>query len=93
MWAVLQAFGGPAEHWNRLPSWQEERLMSYLSIIHGARGIQYFLEGLPASRALWAECRKVSLEINALAPAVRLSLLLLALSIFSPTFWTPDFVS
>lgn len=70
MWVVIQAFGGPVEHWSRLPTWQEERAMSYLSVIHGARGIQYFLEGMPFSRAVWAECRKVSLELNYLTPSV-----------------------
>jgi len=44
--------------------------MSYLSVIHGARGIQYFLEGVTFSRAVWAECRKVSLELNYLTPSV-----------------------
>lgn len=70
LWAVIQAFGGPAEHWKRLPSWQEERAMSYMAVVKGATGIQYFLEGIPFSRALWAECRKLALEINALTPAV-----------------------
>jgi len=70
LWAVVQAFGGPNEHWNREPTWQEIRAMSYLAIIRGATGIQYFLEGLPYSRATWAECRKVALEIQSLAPLI-----------------------
>lgn len=59
VWIVPQAFGGN-EWWPREPTPQEERLMTYLAVIHGATGIQYFVrQGLnqrPKSTAAWAEC-------------------------------------
>ena len=39
---VPQAFGG-GENWARGPSRQEERLMTYLGLLHGAKAIQYAL--------------------------------------------------
>ena len=39
---VPQAFGG-GENWSRGPSRQEERLMTYLGLLTGAKAIQYFV--------------------------------------------------
>eukprot|EP01046_Picozoa_sp_COSAG06_P003896 COSAG06_NODE_156_length_21863_cov_29.245405_9_plen_445_part_00 len=39
---VLQCFGG-GEAWQRSPTGAEMRLMAYLSLVHGAVGIQYFI--------------------------------------------------
>lgn len=73
MWIVPQAFGGH-EWWRREPSAQEERVMTYLGIIHGATGIQYFIRSpeinFPKSTILWAECRKMALEVAELTPAI-----------------------
>ena len=73
VWIVPQAFGG-SEWWPREPTRQEERLMTYLAVIHGATGIQYFirhgLNGFPKSTAAWAECGAVALEIAELTPAL-----------------------
>jgi len=41
LWIVPQAFGG-GEWWAREPSASEERVMTYLALIHGATGIQYW---------------------------------------------------
>ena len=42
VWLVPQAFGG-SEHWAREPSPGEIRLMTWLGVINGASGIQYFI--------------------------------------------------
>jgi hypothetical protein len=73
LWVVPQAFGG-GEWWRREPSRQEERAMTYLSLIHGARGIQYFIRrpvaDNPTSPDLWSECRRLMLELSQLVPAL-----------------------
>ena len=73
VWCVPQAFGG-GEWWEREPTWQEERCMTYLAIAHGATGIQYFLRRVPHSNpfvdATWAECRKLAREARELTPAL-----------------------
>jgi len=71
IWIVPQAFGG-GEWWPREPSAQEERIMTYLALIHGAKGIQYFIRvppmGHPKSPRLWAECGRLAQEIAELTP-------------------------
>jgi len=71
VWIVPQAFGG-GEWWPREPSAQEERVMTYLALIHGAKGIQYFVRvppmGHPKSPRLWSECQRLALEIAELTP-------------------------
>lgn len=73
LWIVPQAFGG-GEGWRREPSAAEERVMTYLALIHGATGIQYFVRrapvGNPISPSLWSECRRLALEGQELAPAL-----------------------
>ncbi|KAF9921080.1 hypothetical protein FBU30_008933 [Linnemannia zychae] len=39
VWMVLQAFSDPKTCWSRAPTAAEYRLMSYVSLIYGARGI------------------------------------------------------
>jgi len=71
VWIVPQAFGG-GEWWEREPTLQEIRAMTYQSIIRGARGIQFFVrQGLnlfPKSTATWNECGRMALEIAELTP-------------------------
>jgi len=71
LWIVPQAFGG-GEGWAREPSAQEERVMTYLALIHDATGIQYFVRrapiGNPISPSLWSECRRLALEAAELTP-------------------------
>jgi hypothetical protein len=71
VWIVPQAFGG-GEWWEREPSLQEIRAMTYQSIIKGARGIQYFVrQGLnlfPKSTGTWGECGRMAVEIAEITP-------------------------
>ncbi len=71
LWIVPQAFGG-AENWKREPTPGEIRVMTYLALINGARGIQYFirngLNGFPKSTETWNECSKIALETAELTP-------------------------
>ena len=73
VWFVPQAFGGN-EWWRREPTAQEERIMTYLPVIRGATGIQYFIRhgqnGFPKSTNVWAECGRLALEMAELAPAI-----------------------
>ena len=71
VWIVPQAFGGN-EHWAREPTRQEERLMTYLGVMEGATGVQYFIRngmnGFPKSTAAWAECALCAVEVTQLTP-------------------------
>ncbi len=71
VWIVPQAFGG-GEHWLREPTIQEVRTMTWQAIIEGATGIQYFirqgLNAFPKSTAMWNECGKMAMEVNAIVP-------------------------
>lgn len=71
VWFVPQAFGGH-EWWPREPTAQEERVMAYLPLVHGATGLQFFirhgLNGFPKSTSAWAECGRVALELAELTP-------------------------
>lgn len=73
VWCVPQAFGG-GEWWAREPTWQEQRCMTYLAIVHGATGIQYFIRRPPHNNpfvdGMWAECRKIAAEIKELTPVL-----------------------
>ena len=73
VWFVPQAFGG-GEGWGREPTPQEERCMTYLAIVHGATGIQYFIRRPPMNNpfvgALWGEIRKMACEIRELTPVL-----------------------
>lgn len=71
VWIVPQAFGG-GELWKREPTVNEVRSMTWLAIIKGATGVQYFVRhgpnSFPKSTATWGECGKMALEINSIAP-------------------------
>jgi len=71
VWIVPQAFGG-GEHWAREPTRAELRVMTYLSLIEGAAGIQYFirsgLNAFPKSTTTWNECGAISLETAEMTP-------------------------
>ena len=73
VWLVPQAFGG-SEHWSREPTAQEQRVMTYLGIVRGATGMQYFirhgLNGFPKSPVMWSACSQAALEVAALTPTL-----------------------
>ena len=70
-WMVLQTFGG-GEWWEREPSLQEMRSMTWQSVIRGATGIQYFVRQgqnyFPKSIAAWSECGRMAIEVSELTP-------------------------
>ena len=70
---VPQSFGG-GEGWARTPTAVEERLMTYLGLIHGATGIQYFVRNppnaFPYAASAWNEIRQISMEVFELTPAL-----------------------
>lgn len=71
VWMVPQAFGGN-EWWEREPTTQELRVMTYLGIVNHAMGMQYFirhgLNSFPKSTVAWNECGAMALEIAELTP-------------------------
>jgi len=71
VWIVPQAFGG-SEWWLREPTSGELRVMTYLSVINKATGIQYFVRhgynSFPKSTVTWSECGAISREIAELTP-------------------------
>ncbi|MBI2297680.1 MAG: hypothetical protein HYU66_01790 [Armatimonadetes bacterium] len=71
VWVVPQAFGG-GEWWAREPSAQEERAMTWLGIVHGATGVQYFMRVLdgvrPFCTRMWSACRDMADEVAELTP-------------------------
>ena len=45
VWAVIQIFGGQGwkgRGWDRAPSYEEMKALSYLAIVHGARGLFFY---------------------------------------------------
>lgn len=71
LWLVPQAFGG-SEMWPREPSAKELRVMTYLGLLHGARGIQYFMRTVekttPQSVSMWNVCRDMAQEVAEMTP-------------------------
>ena len=81
VWAVLQAFGyqNPQHKgWGlREPTYDEMRAMTFLSIIHGARGIFYFTFTGSQYRILqspehWNDLKRVVSELNEIYPLLLL---------------------
>lgn len=73
VWFIPQVFGG-GEFWYREPTAKEVRVMTYLSLIHGATAIQNFVRrpplANPGSPVVWNESRTLAMEISQLAPAI-----------------------
>lgn len=68
VWAIVQAFKGWG--WERYPTNEELRAMTYLSIIHGATGITYYTYGgwgnnfgAPYDKHVWNNLKKVVSEL------------------------------
>lgn len=71
VWLVPQAFGGN-EHWGREPTPGELRLMTWLGVLEGASGLQYFirhgLSSFPKSSLTWDAASAAVQEILDLSP-------------------------
>jgi len=71
VWMAMQSFGG-GEIWEREPTLQEVRSMTWQAIIRGATGIQFFVrQGLnyfPKSASTWGECGRIAMEVAELTP-------------------------
>lgn len=71
IWLVPQAFGG-GEFWLRGPTRQEIRVMTYIGIVEGATGIQYFIRRgpnlSPKATDAWSECSNMALETAEMTP-------------------------
>jgi hypothetical protein len=71
VWIVPQAFGGN-EYWEREPTRQELRAMTYLAIVNNAMGVQYFIRQgpnvFPKSTIAWNECGAMALEVAEITP-------------------------
>lgn len=65
VWLVPQAFGGQ-EMWSREPTAQEIRLMTYMGLVSGVKGIQYYVHAPgninPQSVAAWSACSNIAVE-------------------------------
>jgi hypothetical protein len=77
VWAVLQAFGYQNQKlkgWGaREPTYNEMRAMTFLSIIHGAKGIFYYTFTGSEYRMLespehWNDLKKIVTELNGIYP-------------------------
>ncbi|KAG9063318.1 hypothetical protein KI688_004200 [Linnemannia hyalina] len=67
IWMVLQAFSDPSTCWTRAPTPEEYRLMSYLSIIHGAKGLMGWIYPRGLTDELKASIPGLSAELVPLA--------------------------
>lgn len=65
VWLVPQAFGAQ-EMWTREPTAQEIRLMTYMGLMSGAKGIQYYVHAPgnlnPQSVSVWSACSDIAVE-------------------------------
>lgn len=72
LWAVIQAFGGDKwaqDGWPRRPLKVEMRCLSYLAVVHGARGIFYFsYPEVSSDPAAWQDLQGVVRELQDLQP-------------------------
>jgi hypothetical protein len=82
VWVILQAFGYQDEKhqawgWEREPTYEEERAMTYLAIINGAKGVFYYAYGGPGSGYYiekspqhWANVKSIVAELNNYLPVL-----------------------
>jgi hypothetical protein len=80
VWAVIQAFdwsASPLEDnsrsWGRNPTYEEERCLSYLAVVHEAQGLFYYTFAGGSYRIKdhprhWAEVQKVVSELRSIYP-------------------------
>jgi hypothetical protein len=80
VWAVIQAFAWSASpleddsrSWGRYPTYEEERCLSYLAVVHGAQGLFYYTFAGGSYRIKdhprhWAEVKQVVSELRSIYP-------------------------
>jgi hypothetical protein len=58
----------------RAPTYEEERCMTYLGLIHGAKGLIYYcyydLRVLPQYRQMWGWMKSIAADVKTLTPAL-----------------------
>jgi len=73
VWLVPQAFGGNS-WWTREPTKDEIRAATYMGLINGSTGFQYFIRhgqnGFPKSTTAWAEAGAIALEFAEMTPYI-----------------------
>ncbi len=71
IWLVPQAFGG-GEFWTRGPTRDEIRAMTYIGIVEGAKGMQYFIRRAPnlspKATDAWSAARDMAVETAEMTP-------------------------
>jgi len=72
LWFVPQAFGQALGDWGRwaLPTPEEERIMVYLGLIHGVKGLSYYVwnHAWCPDSPCWKEVKRIQNELAELAP-------------------------
>ena len=73
VWPIIQYFDG-WNSWERFPTFEELRAMSYLGIIHGGNGITWYTyggfnknHGITATPEIWNNMKTVATELNKLS--------------------------
>ncbi|CAG8472217.1 9509_t:CDS:2 [Ambispora leptoticha] len=64
-WMVLQAFSDPPTWWSRMPTVQEFRVMSYISIIYGYKSIMFWKYPFTPDNSLQAQITQLSVNGDA----------------------------
>ena len=58
--------------YGRAPTYEEERCMAYLAIVHGAKGLLYYcyydMRVLPQYKHMWSEMKKIAAEVKSISP-------------------------
>ena len=72
VWAVLQCYASGYYSGNqkntRYPTVQEIRTMSYLAVVHGAKGVIYWYNATLKARALWPAMKLFGQEFKFISP-------------------------
>jgi hypothetical protein len=86
VWAVIQAFDwsdvplkDDPRAWGRYPTYEEERCLSYLAVVHGAQGLFYYTFeaqkfGTTEYRRHWDNIKKVIAELRSIYPLLLASI-------------------
>ncbi len=76
VWAIIQAFGGgrmQKHGWPRMPKYEEMRCLSYLALVHNAKGLFYYTyDFLKEHPQAWEGVQRIGRQIRKLEPFVLL---------------------